>query len=73
MNQLHLNTPKGIWTIVADLYAISLIVLALTGMFVLKGRTGISRYGFTYRTLMCFLHSFLKGWILFNPSTPGRP
>jgi uncharacterized protein len=45
MNQLHLNTPKGIWTIVADLYAISLIVLALTGMFVLKGRTGITGRG----------------------------
>lgn len=45
MNQLHLNTPKGIWTVIADLYAISLIVLAITGMFVLKGRLGITGRG----------------------------
>ncbi len=45
MNQLHLNAPKGIWTLVADIYAIGLIVMALTGMFVLKGRTGITGRG----------------------------
>ena len=45
MNQMHLNTPKRIWTIVADVYAVALIVLALTGMFVLKGRTGIKGRG----------------------------
>lgn len=45
MNQLHLNAPKGIWTLVADVYAIGLIVMALTGMFVLKGRTGITGRG----------------------------
>ena len=38
INQLHLNTPKGVWTIIADVYAIALILLAITGMFVLKGR-----------------------------------
>lgn len=45
MNQMHLNTPKRIWTILADLYAVSLIVLAVTGMFVLKGRLGITGRG----------------------------
>jgi hypothetical protein len=45
MNQLHLNAPKGVWTIIADVYAIGLIVVALTGMFVLKGRTGITGRG----------------------------
>jgi hypothetical protein len=45
MNQLHLNAPKGAWTIIADIYAIGLIVMALTGMFVLKGRTGITGRG----------------------------
>lgn len=45
MNQLHLNTPKGAWTVVADLYAVGLILLAVTGMFVLKGRTGITGRG----------------------------
>jgi len=44
-NQLHLNTPKRLWTVVADAYAIALVVLALTGMFVLKGRTGITGRG----------------------------
>ena len=44
-NQLHLNTPKRLWTWVADIYAIGLIVLAVTGMFVLKGRTGITGRG----------------------------
>jgi len=45
VNQLHLNTPKRIWTLVADVYAIGLVVLAITGMFVLKGRTGITGRG----------------------------
>jgi uncharacterized protein len=45
LNQLHLNTPKRLWTWVADAYAVSLILLALTGMFVLKGRTGITGRG----------------------------
>lgn len=40
-NQLHLNTPKGLWTLIADVYAVALVGLAITGMFVLKGRTGL--------------------------------
>lgn len=45
MNQLHLNTPKRLWTVVADVYAVALLVLAITGMFVLKGSTGITGRG----------------------------
>jgi hypothetical protein len=45
MNQLHLNRPKQAWTWVADLYAVSLILLAITGLFVLKGRLGITGRG----------------------------
>jgi hypothetical protein len=45
MNQLHLNTPKRLWTFIADLYAVALVVLAITGMFVLKGKTGITGRG----------------------------
>ena len=45
MNQLHLNAPKGVWTIVADVYAAGLILMAITGMFVLKGKTGITGRG----------------------------
>lgn len=45
MNQLHLNSPKGIWTYIADLYAFSLIFVAITGIFVLKGKNGITGRG----------------------------
>jgi uncharacterized protein len=45
MNQLHLNQPKRLWTWVADAYALALIVLAVTGLFVLKGRYGITGRG----------------------------
>jgi hypothetical protein len=45
LNQLHLNHPKKAWTYIADLYAVALILLAVTGLFVLKGRLGITRRG----------------------------
>jgi hypothetical protein len=45
MNFLHLNHPKRVWTYVADLYAISLAVLAITGLFILKGKKGITGRG----------------------------
>lgn len=45
MNFLHLNHPKGLWTYVADAYAVLLLLLAVTGMFVLKGRTGLGGRG----------------------------
>jgi uncharacterized protein len=44
-NQLHLNAPKKFWTYIADVYAASLIIVAITGMFVLKGKTGITGRG----------------------------
>jgi uncharacterized protein len=44
-NALHLNTPKRLWTWVADLYAASLGLLAITGLFVLKGKKGITGRG----------------------------
>jgi hypothetical protein len=45
VNFLHLNHPKKLWTWFADLYAVCLAVLALTGLFVLPGKTGISGRG----------------------------
>jgi hypothetical protein len=45
MNFLHLNHPKKLWTYFADLYAISLAVLAITGLFILKGKQGIKGRG----------------------------
>ncbi len=45
LNQLHLNGPKRLWTWIADLYALALIVLAGTGAFIIKGRKGITGRG----------------------------
>jgi len=45
VNVLHLNRLKGLWTWVADLFAVALILLAVTGLFMTKGRTGLGRRG----------------------------
>lgn len=39
-NALHLNSLKGAWTYVADVFAIALMFLALTGMSMMKGADG---------------------------------
>jgi len=44
-NFLHLNNPKKIWTWVADIFAISLIILAGTGLFMIKGKKGLKGRG----------------------------
>lgn len=44
-NYLHLNHPKGVWTWVADAYAVLLLVMAVTGLFVLTGRQGLTGRG----------------------------
>ena len=45
MNQLHLNHSKRAWTWIADLYALALLLLAITGLFVIKGKHGITQRG----------------------------
>ncbi len=45
MNFLHLNHPKETWTWMADIYATTLAVLAITGLFVLRGTKGITGRG----------------------------
>jgi len=40
-NWLHLNRGKKAWTYVADFYAIFLIFLALSGLFMIPGRKGL--------------------------------
>ncbi|MCL4808199.1 MAG: PepSY-associated TM helix domain-containing protein [Thermoanaerobaculia bacterium] len=45
MNFLHLNEPKGLWTWAADIYAVVLGLLAITGLFVLKGKNGLAGRG----------------------------
>ncbi|MBN2800313.1 MAG: PepSY-associated TM helix domain-containing protein [Deltaproteobacteria bacterium] len=45
LHDLHLNRLDRAWTILSDLYALSLATLAITGLFVLKGRNGLSGRG----------------------------
>lgn len=44
-NFLHLSEAKKLWTWMADLYALALLTLALTGLFILRGRNGITGRG----------------------------
>lgn len=45
VNFLHYNTPRKLWTWFSDMFGGGLIVLAATGLFVLKGKNGITRRG----------------------------
>ena len=45
VNYLHLNHGKGFWTWFADLYAVGLLVLACTGIFILPGKKGLGGRG----------------------------
>lgn len=45
VNSLHLNNLKGLWTWVADLFALALVVLAVTGVTMMKGDRGIAGRG----------------------------
>ena len=45
MNFLHLNTPKKLWTWIADIFAVALIILAITGLFMIKGKKGFKGRG----------------------------
>ena len=47
INRLHYNKVKG-WNWVADTYAASLIVLATTGLFIVKGKRGLAGSGKWY-------------------------
>lgn len=44
INCLHLN-PKRAWLVFSDVFAVALMVVSLTGLFVLKGANGISGRG----------------------------
>lgn len=45
MNFMHLNTGKGFWTVAADAYAAILIILTVSGIFLVKGRKGLAGRG----------------------------
>lgn len=44
VNYLHYN-PKKWWTWFADIYAVALIIIAITGLFIIKGKKGITGRG----------------------------
>lgn len=44
VNFLHYN-PKRLWTWFSDAYCVALMILAITGMFILKGKQGITGRG----------------------------
>ena len=45
VNALHLNNLKGAWTYIADAFAVALIILALTGVSMMKGDRGFMGRG----------------------------
>ncbi len=45
MNVLHLNRAGRFWTWFADLYAAALFLLAVTGLFILRGGQGLAGRG----------------------------
>ncbi|MFP4555621.1 MAG: PepSY-associated TM helix domain-containing protein, partial [Bacteroidales bacterium] len=45
LNFLHYNTPRKWWTAFSDLFAVSLIIITITGLFIIKGKNGITRRG----------------------------
>jgi hypothetical protein len=44
-NYLHLNEPKKTWTYISDVYAVALAFLAVSGLFILKGKNGLHGRG----------------------------
>lgn len=45
INFLHYNTARKWWTIFSDIFAVSLITITITGLFLVKGKNGIRRRG----------------------------
>ena len=45
VNFMHLNSGKKAWTVIGDVFAGIMILLALTGIFLVKGHKGLSGRG----------------------------
>jgi hypothetical protein len=45
MNFLHYNKPKKLWTWFSDAFALALILLAISGLFMIRGKKGITGRG----------------------------
>lgn len=48
VNYLHLNKAKRAWTYVADVFAVLLIYLSISGLFMVKGANGFGRRGWIF-------------------------
>ncbi|HPG41371.1 MAG TPA: PepSY-associated TM helix domain-containing protein [bacterium] len=44
LNFLHYN-PARVWTVFSDVFAVCLIIIAITGLFLVKGKNGITGRG----------------------------
>lgn len=64
LNFLHLNHPKKLWSWFADLYALCLGILAITGLFVLKGKKGITGRG-AWLTVAGFVLPLVFLWLYY--------
>lgn len=45
INYLHYNKPKKLWMWFSDLYGLSLVLLAVSGLFMVRGKKGITGQG----------------------------
>ena len=63
MNWLHYN-PVTIWTWVSDVFAGALIVLAITGLFLVKGPKGITKRG-AWLTILGVVIPLVILWMFF--------
>lgn len=45
LNFMHRNRPSSWWTWFSDIFAASLIIITITGVFLVKGKNGITRRG----------------------------
>lgn len=45
LNFMHRNNAKQLWTWVSDIYAVGLIILAISGLIIMRGKFGFKRYG----------------------------
>lgn len=61
LNFLHYNAPKRAWTFFSDIYCVCLIILAVSGLFILKGKKGIRGRG-AYLTLLGLILPAILYW-----------
>lgn len=45
LNMMHKNRPHSWWTWFSDIFALGLIVITITGLFLIKGKKGITGRG----------------------------